>query len=74
MDRDILAGPYTNDHIRTEQLDETVTVFAQNGRLLCRAREAVSVDNKPFDPSVGLPLDKHIRIGKVSMVVARLEN
>jgi hypothetical protein len=72
MDRDILAGPYTNDHIRTDQLDENVTFFAQNGRLLCRAHESVSVDDRPFDPNVGLPLDKHIKIGKLSMVVARL--
>jgi hypothetical protein len=72
MDRDILAGPYTNNHIRTEQLDETVTIFAQNGRLLCRTHESVSVNDRPFDPNVGLPLDKHIKIGKLSMVVARL--
>ena len=72
MDRDILIGPYANDHIRTEQLQEPVALFAQNGRLLCRAKESILVDGRGFDPNVGLAMDKHVKIGKVSMVVARL--
>ena len=73
MDRDILIGPYTNNHIRTDQLSEVVALFAQNGRLLCRARQGVAVDGRPFDPSVGLVTNKRIAIGKLSMVVTRLE-
>jgi hypothetical protein len=72
MDRDILIGPYANDHIRTEQLKEPVTLFAQNGRLLCRAQESILVDGRSFDPNVGLAMDKRVEIGKVSLVVARL--
>jgi len=72
MDRDILIGPYANDHIRTEQLKEPIALFAQNGRLLCRAKESILVDGRGFDPNVGLAMDKHVEIGKVSMVVARL--
>ena len=72
MDRDILIGPYANDHIRTEQLQEPVALFAQNGRLLCRAKESILVDGRGFDPNVGLAMDKHVEIGKVSLVVARL--
>ncbi len=72
MDRDILIGPYANDHIRTEQLKEPVALFTQNGRLLCRTKESILVDGRGFDPSVGLALDKHVEIGKVSFVVARL--
>jgi hypothetical protein len=72
MDRDILIGPYANNHIRTEQLKEPVALFAQNGRLLCRAKESILVDGRGFDPNVGLAMDKHVEIGKVSMVVARL--
>jgi len=73
MDRDILIGPYTNNHIRTDQLSEVVALFVQNGRLLCRAREGVAVDGRPLDPSVGLVINKRIAIGKFSMVVTRLE-
>ena len=72
MDRDILVGPYINDHIRTDQLKDPVTLFAQNGRLLCRAKESILVDGCNLDPSVGLALDKPVRIGRLSMVVARL--
>jgi hypothetical protein len=73
MDRDILIGPYANNHIRTEQLKEPIALFAQNGRLLCRAKESILVDGRNFDPTVGLALDKRVEIGKLSMVAARLE-
>ena len=72
MDRDILIGPFANDHIRTEKVKEPVALFVQNGRLLCRAKESILVDGHGFDPNVGLALDKHVEIGNVSMVVARL--
>jgi tetratricopeptide (TPR) repeat protein len=72
MDRDILIGPFANDHIRTEKMAEPVALFAQNGRLLCRAKESILVDGRGFDPNVGLGMDRHIEIGRISMVVARL--
>ena len=71
MDRDILIGPYANNHIRTEQSKDPIALFAQNGRLLCRAKEGILVDGRSFDPRVGLAEGKHIEIGKLSMVVAR---
>lgn len=73
MDRDILVGPYTNNHIRTDQVKDPVALFAQNGRLLCRAKDSILVDGRGFDPSVGLAVGKPVEIGKLSMVVARLE-
>ena len=72
MDRDILVGPYANNHIRTDQLKEPMALFAQNGRLLCRAKESILVDGRSFDPSVGLAMDKRVEIGTLSMVVTRL--
>ncbi len=72
MDRDILIGPYANDHIRTEQVKDPVALFAQNGRLLCRTRDDILVDGASFDPNVGLAMDKPVKIGRLSMVVARL--
>ena len=71
MGRDILAGPYTNNHIQTEHLEETVTFFCQNDRLLCRAAKPVTIDDRPMQPEKGLTLDKPIRIGKLSMVLAK---
>ncbi len=73
MDRDILIGPYTNNHIRTDQLKDPAALFAQNGRLLCRAQDSILVDGRSLDPSVGLAVGKPVEIGKLSMVVARLE-
>ena len=73
MDRDILIGPYTNNHIRTDHLKDAIALFAQNGRLLCRAKDSILVDGRSFDPSVGLAVGKPVEIGKLSMVVARLE-
>jgi hypothetical protein len=72
MDRDILIGPYANNHIRTEQVTDPVALFAQNGRLLCRTRDDILVDGASFDPNVGLAMDKPVRIGRLSVVVARL--
>jgi len=72
MDRDILIGPYINDHIRTEQVKDPAALFVQNGRLLCRTKDDILVDGASFDPSVGLAMDKPVRIGRLSMVVARL--
>lgn len=71
MGRDILAGPYTNNHIQSEQLDEIVTFFAQNDRLLCRASVPVTVGNRPLQPETGLMVDRPIQIGKLSMVLAK---
>jgi hypothetical protein len=73
MDRDVLIGPYTNNHVRTDQLSEAVALFAQNGRLLCRAKEGVAVDGRPLDPNVGLVTNKRIEIGRLSLVVTRFE-
>jgi len=69
MDRDVLVGPFTNNHVQTEHLEKTITFFCQNGRLLCRADEPVSVDERPMQPEKGLTVDKPIRIGKLSMVL-----
>lgn len=69
MDRDLLIGPAAGNHIVAEFLDETVTLFAQNGRLLCKARERILIDDKPVSSTAGLPVNKQIRIGQISLVL-----
>jgi hypothetical protein len=71
MGRDILAGPYTNNHIQTEQLEKTITFFAQNDRLLCRAEAPVAVGDQPMQSGEGLTLDTPIRVGPLSMVLVK---
>jgi len=72
MDRDILVGPNAGSHIVAESVDETVTLFAQNGRLLCKAKQRILVDNEPVGSTAGLPVDKQIRIGEISLVLTEL--
>jgi hypothetical protein len=72
MDRDILIGPTAGNHIHAEFLDETLALFAQNGRLLCKSREKILVDDKPVSSTAGLPINKQIRIGQISLVLTEL--
>jgi hypothetical protein len=73
MDRDILIGPSTGDHITAESLDETIALFIQNGRLLCKTKDRILVDDKPISLRAGLPVDKQIRIGRISLVLTELK-
>jgi len=72
MDRDILIGPSGSNHILAEALDKTVTIYAQNGRLLCKAAQKVLVDDKPAGPAASLAIDKQIRIGQISFVLTKV--
>ncbi len=73
MDRDILIGPTEGSHILAESLDETIALFAQNGRLLCRAKDKILIDEKAVSPTAGLPVNKQIRIGQISLVLTELK-
>ena len=73
MDRDILIGPNEGSHILAESLDETIALFAQNGRLLCRAKDKILVDEKIVSSTAGLPLDRQISIGQISLVLTEFK-
>lgn len=73
MDRDVLIGPTAGNHIVADFLDETVTLFAQDGRLFCKARGTILVDDKPVGGHTGLPINKQIRIGQISLVLTELK-
>jgi len=72
MDRDILIGPNEGSHILVESLDETIALFAQNGRLLCGTKDKILVDDKTVSSTAGLPLNKQITIGQISLVLTEL--
>lgn len=74
MDRDILIGPGFNNHIRAERASNTVTLFIQNGKLCCRAKERVMVDGRVLDSRAGLAMDAPIKIGQISLVLAKVES
>lgn len=73
MDREILVGPAPSNHIRTGLLDETVTFFARNGSVFCKAKGTMSVDGKSFGSRAALPSGKQIRVGGISLVLAEFE-
>lgn len=73
MDRDILIGPNAGSHIHAEPLDETITLFVQNGRLLCKTKQTILVDDKPVSAKSGLPIEKQIRVGRLSMVLSEFK-
>ncbi|OHB76033.1 MAG: hypothetical protein A2Z25_22075 [Planctomycetes bacterium RBG_16_55_9] len=73
MDRDILIGSNAGSHILVESPEETIALFVQNGRLLCKARQGILVDDKPVGEMAGLPVEKQIRIGRLSLVLTEMK-
>jgi hypothetical protein len=73
MDRDILIGPTEGSHILAESLDETIALFTQNGRLLCRTKDKILIDEKSVSQTAGLPFNKQIEIGQISLVLTELK-
>ncbi|MHC4754133.1 MAG: hypothetical protein ACYTBP_03230 [Planctomycetota bacterium] len=73
MDRDILIGSGLNNHIRTERVKNTVTLFMQNGKLDCRAKEKVMVNDQAYVFGTGFPIGSPIQIGRISLVLTKLD-
>jgi len=74
MDRDILIGPGKGNHIPAEFLNETITMYTHNGRLLSKAKKTVLVDDTPISDSQGIPINKQIRIGQISFVLTKIKD
>lgn len=72
MGRDILIGQSRGHHITAQSLDETITMYAQNGKLLCKTREKVLVNDSPISSNEGIPVDKQVRIGQISFVITKI--
>jgi len=72
MDRDILIGSTEGSHILAESLDQTIALFVQNGLLQCKAKDKIFIDDKAVSSMSGLPFDKQIRIGRISLVLTEL--
>lgn len=69
LDRELVIGPGPASHVRADGLDEPVVLYVRDGRLCCRAKQPVQVNDAVQDGSAGLPLGSSVRIGPVSMVV-----
>lgn len=64
MDREILIGPGRNCHVQTGQLSETLTLFVQDGRLLCREN-----GGGPVNECKGIGINQRVEIGTVGLMV-----
>lgn len=73
MDHDILIGSTEGSHILADSLDETVALFTQNGQLHCKAKDKILVDDKQVGSTVGLPFDKQVRIGQISLFLTEIK-
>jgi len=73
MDRDILIGPGPNNHIRTERVGDTATLFIQNGKLNCRTKEKVMVDGRLCESGDGFSIGLPVQIGQISLVLTEID-
>jgi hypothetical protein len=70
MDRDILIGPGSNNHIRADRCGEKVTLLVRNERMFCKAAD-IEVNGKAYDSRQGLVMNTPIRIDRLSLVLAK---
>ncbi len=69
MDREILIGPGCNNHIRSDQLDHTLALMLNQGRLTVRNANQVMVNHKPMKLTDALPVNTPIRIDGLTLVI-----
>jgi tetratricopeptide (TPR) repeat protein len=71
LDREMVMGPGPAAHVRADHLAERAVLYVRDGRLMCRAKSQLTVDQEPLDPAAGIPLGKCVRIGPLGLVVTR---
>lgn len=69
LDREMILGPGPSAHIRSDHLLEQAIFQVRDGRLLCRSKEQILVNDHPVDRNAGLPLGARVQVGAVSLVV-----
>jgi hypothetical protein len=69
MDQNILIGPGAHHHIRAAQATDTVALLWHNNRLLQKSRDLAQVQGRTLGAQEGLPMNKSIRIGRLTLVI-----
>jgi len=72
LDREMIVGPGAAAHIRADHLPHRAVLHLRDGRLLCRTKSALTIDDRPLDATEGIPLATPVRIGPLGLVVTRL--
>lgn len=70
MDREILIGPASSSHVAVTELPQQVAMLVHDGQLIVRGGDGPCVDGKPWDPARGLPFDRSIEIGPLTITLA----
>jgi tetratricopeptide (TPR) repeat protein len=71
LDHDILIGPGSNNHIRTSQLQETLILTYQDGRLFCKNAKQMMINGKQAAKSSALPTNTPVQADHVSLVITQ---
>lgn len=69
MDREILIGPGCNNHIRSDQMDHTLALMLNQGRLTVKNANRLMVNHKPVKSTDALPLNTPIRVDGLTLVI-----
>jgi len=68
-DREILIGPGSTAHVRSDDLGQAAILQPARGKLTLRSAEAIQIDGQPAPKQTDIPTGAHVRVGPVSFVV-----
>jgi hypothetical protein len=68
-DREILIGPGSTAHVRSDDLAQAAILQPNRGKLTLRSSEAIQIDGQPAPKQADIPVGAHVRLGPVSFVV-----
>jgi tetratricopeptide (TPR) repeat protein len=71
LGREMILGPGAGAHVRADGMDAPATLHLRDGKLMCRGGGAVTVDGRAMDDRLGIPMGAAVRIGTVSLVLAK---
>jgi tetratricopeptide (TPR) repeat protein len=69
LQREIVLGAGPSAHVRVSGLSRNIVLYVQHGALYCKSAEAVLCDGRAMDRREGIPLERNVQIGDVTMVV-----
>lgn len=69
LDRELIMGPGASAHVRADNLASPAVVHVRDGRIFCRAKDEVLVNDRPMDRQAGIPLGARVQVGSLSFVV-----
>ncbi|MBN1764495.1 MAG: hypothetical protein JW860_04495 [Sedimentisphaerales bacterium] len=72
LDRELVVGPGSSAHIRTERAECKLVLMMQEGRLVCKTKEYIKINGQNQDKNTALPMETPVQIGDISLVLTRI--